>query len=242
MTDSFNNKIYKYDYFKNEFYETTVGRDPRHMAIANDIMYVANFESDNISVIDMNSFTLTGSIPGGIKTHDVVLKESNKMLYTSCYEENEIIEYSIENENRRFFKTDGKPMHLRLSGNNIIAMTYYVNGNVHTKINFIDTITGKIGTVIRIEGLASDIDFDNDNNMLYVINIVDKSIYIIDVMQKEITKKIYLGGYPESLTVGDKNIYITNSKKRQIVSIVKEGFYISKIIDIQFVPDCIKVI
>lgn len=242
LADSFNNKIYKYDYALNEFYETTVGRDPRHMAIANDTMYVANFESDNISVIDMNSFTLTGSIPAGIKTHDVVLKESNKMLYTSCYEENEVIEYSIESENKRIFKTDGKPMHLRLSNNSIIVMTYFVNGNIHTKINFIDTITGNVGKVIEIEGLASDFDFDNEQNMLYIINIVDKSLYVVDIMKKEIVKKIYIGGYPESLSIGEKNIYVTNSKKCQIASIEKEGFYISKIINLQFVPDCIKVI
>jgi len=242
LADSFNNKIYKYDYYLNEFYETTVGRDPRHMCIGNDMMYVANFESDNISIIDMSSFTLTGSIPAGIKTHDVVLSDNKKMLYTSCYEENEVIEYNTENENRKYFKTDGKPMHLFLNENSIIVMTYFVNGNVHTKINFIDLITGNIDNVIEIDGLASDFDLDKKNNMLYVINIVDKSLYIIDIIHKGILKKVYLGGYPEYLTIGGKNIYVTNSKKCQIASIEKEGFYISKIINLQFVPDCIKVI
>lgn len=242
LADSFNNKIYKFDYYLNEFRETTVGRDPRHMAINNDTIYVTNFDSDNISVIDLPSFTLTGTIPAGIKTHDIVLNEKSNVLYTSCYEENQVMVYNTENENKRFIKTVGKPMHLRLSDNNIIVMGYYVNGNVSTKINFIDTMTGNIDGVIKIEGLTSDFDLDNENNMLYTINIVDKSLYIIDGSEKKIVKRIYLGGYPECLTVGNKNIYVTNSKKNQIVSIEKEGLYISKIIDLQFVPNCIKVI
>ncbi|MDW5298921.1 MAG: hypothetical protein SA378_02105, partial [Sedimentibacter sp.] len=95
LADSYNNKIYKYNYIMNEIQETTVGRDPRHMFINNDIMYVANFESDNISVIDLSNFTLTESIPAGIKTHDIVLSEDKKKLYTTSYEENEVIEYNL---------------------------------------------------------------------------------------------------------------------------------------------------
>ena len=242
LADSFNNRIYKYDYKLDEFSETTVGRDPRHMCIKDNIMYVANFDSDNISMIDMTSFTLLGSIPSGIKTHDVILGENNKKLYTCCYEENKVMEYDIENESKRFFVTKGKPMHLFLSEDNIMVMTYFVNGNVNTKINFINIETGDNYKTLEIKGLASDFNFDKGNNMLYVINIIDKSIYIIDGLEKEIIKKIYLGGYPESVSLGERNIYVANSKKNQITVIEKEGLYISKIIDLQFTPVCINVI
>src|SRR5690554_5562104 len=66
MSDSFNNKIYKFDICSNEFSETNVGRDPRHMCVDNENMYVANFESDNISIIDLKTLDLAGSIPAGI--------------------------------------------------------------------------------------------------------------------------------------------------------------------------------
>ena len=242
LADSFNNKIYKYDLMKNEFSETTVGRDPRHMCIYESVMYVANFESDNISVIDLSTFTLTESIPAGIKTHDVAIDNNNKMLYTTCYEENMVIEYSLSNENKRYFNTDGKPMHLFLSDGSIVTMTYFTNGNIHTKINFIDIAKGKLTDVIEIEGLASDFSLDLRSKLLYVLNIEDKSLYIVDVVQKKIIKKIFLGGYPESVTFGERNIYVTNSKKNQIACIEKEGFSILRTIDLNFIPDCIRVI
>ena len=242
MADSFNNKIYKYDGKSNELSETNVGRDPRHMCLDNENIYVANFESDNISIIDLNSFALTGSIPAGIKAHDVVYSQKNNSLYTSCYEENEVVEYAIDNGLRRSFKTDGKPMHLFLLNDTIIAMTYHVNGNIHTKINFINLKDGNIEDIIIIEGLASDFLLDYENNMLYILNIVDKSLYIVNESLREIVKKVYLGGYTESVSCGGNNIYVTNSKKQQITVIEKKGYNIARSIDLQFVPDLIKVI
>ena len=242
MADSFNNKIYKYDGKSNDLSETNVGRDPRHMCLDNENIYVANFESDNISIIDLNSFALTGSIPAGIKAHDVVYSQKNNSLYTSCYEENEVVEYAIDNGLRRSFKTDGKPMHLFLLNDTIIAMTYHVNGNIHTKINFINLKDGNIEDIIIIEGLASDFLLDYENNMLYILNIVDKSLYIVNESLREIVKKVYLGGYPESVSCGGNNIYVTNSKKQQITVIEKKGYNIARSIDLQFVPDLIKVI
>lgn len=240
LADSFNNKIYKYDFRSGEFSETTVGRDPRHMYIYNGAMYVSNFDSDNVSVIDLSTFTLAESIPAGIKTHDVIVDEKNKMLYTTCYEENMVIEYSMTDENIQHFITDGKPMHLSLSNECLIVMTYFVNGNVHTKINFVDIQKSALDDVVEIEGLASD--FCMNNNIIYIINIVDKSLYIIDSIQRKIIKKIFLGGYPESISVGHKNVYVTNSKKSQIVSVDKESLTINGTIELNFVPDLIKVI
>ncbi len=241
MADSYNNKIYKYDIISDESFETNVGRDPRHMCLDNENMYVANFESDNISIIDLKSFTLTGSIPAGIKAHDVIYSEKNNSLYTSCYEENEVAEYSIDNGLRKSFKTEGKPMHLFVLNDTIIAMTYYANGNVHTKMNFINLNSTMIEDIIEMEGLCSDFLLDYENNMLYIINIEDKSLYIIDSNLREIAHKIYLGGYPESLSFGKNNIYVTNSKRQQITIINKKEHNL-RAIDLQFVPDLIKII
>jgi YVTN family beta-propeller protein len=242
LADSFNNKIYKFNYIINELSEETVGRDPRHMCIFDDNMYVANFESDNISVIDMSNFTMTESIPAGIKPHDVLYIKNNDRLYTCCYEENELIEYSMKHEMKRRFTTDGKPMHMFESDGSIILMTYFANGIIHTKINFINIEDGKIEKVIVIEGLASDFDLDLEKKLLYVINIEDKNLYIIDITKKETVKTVYLGGYPESLTVGEKYVYVTNSKKNQINAIDKNKLVIDSSINLNFTPGNIKLI
>lgn len=242
MVDSINNKIYKYDFNSSEFNEITAGRDPRHMCINNNNIYVTNFESDNISVIDNQSFTLTGSIPAGIKPHDIKFDRIKNSLYFSCYEENQIIEYNVEDCQIKCFNTDGKPMHIFVEENTIMAMTYFVNGSIYSKINFINVENQKIEDVIKIKGLASDIDYDEYNKLLYVINIEDKSIYIIDILKRIILKKIYIGGYPESLSFGKNNIYVTNSKKKQIAIIDIATLSVYKNINLEFTPDCIKTI
>ena len=242
LADSFNNKVYKFDFDLNQYEETTVGRDPRHMCKNNESIYVTNFESDNISVIDIENFSLTGSIPAGIKPHDIIFCNKNNNLYASCYEENQILQYNLNDSNKKYFNTDGKPMHIFVKENNIIAMTYCANGNIYTKINFINIETQEIEDVIKINGLASDMDLDIENSLLYLINIEDKSLYIIDIYKRNILKKIFIGGYPESLSFGSNNIYVTNSKKNQISIIDIATLSIMKNIELEFSPACIKVI
>lgn len=242
LADSHNSKIYRYNYVLNEFSDVTVGRDPRHMAVDKDNMYVANFESDNISVIDLSNFTLTESIPAGIKPHDVLYDKNNDTLYVCCYEENEIMEYSADREIIRHFTTEGKPMHMFMLEECLIVMTYFINGSVHTKINFIDIKSGKIDKIVLIEGLASDFDIDYKRQLLFLINIVDKNLYIIDIAKKEILKTIFMGGYPENLAVGTDNVYVTNSKKNRITIIESDKLTASEIIQLSFTPSCIKVI
>lgn len=240
MVDSFNNKIYKYDLDFNEQLETTAGRDPRHLFICNENIYVSNFESDNISVIDSESFSLTGSIPAGIKPHDIKFYEEDKLLYVSCYEENKIMEFDVQSGKSSYIDTDGKPMHIFIDESSIISQTYFVNGNIYSKINFINKNTHEVEHVIKIKGLSSDVDYDIKNKLLYVINIDDKSLYIIDTIKRSILKKIYIGGYPESLSHSSDNIYVTNSKKNQITIIDIQALSVLKNIGLEFSPGCIK--
>jgi YVTN family beta-propeller protein len=142
LVDSYNDKVSKFDLNLKQYEETTVGRDPRHLCVENKNIYVTNFESDNISIIDLESFTLTGSIPTGIKPHDIKISKQNNCIYISCYEENQILEYDLQGGIRKYIDTDGKPMHFFIEKNDIIAMTYFTNGNIYTKINFINILTG----------------------------------------------------------------------------------------------------
>lgn len=240
LANSYNNKTYKYDFDLNEFSEVTVGRDPRHMCLSKDNLYVTNFESDNISVIDLENYILAESIPAGIKPHDIIYSEKRDSIYISCYEENEIIEYKIKYGEMLHYKTNGKPMHIFLFNDQLIVMTYFVNGSIHTKINFLNIYSREIVDVLIIEGLASDFDLDYENDLLYMINIVDKKIYIVDINKKNILKKIFLGGYPESLSIGNESVLVTNSKKNLITLIDKKSQTAKQNINLSFTPYCIK--
>jgi DNA-binding beta-propeller fold protein YncE len=64
----------------------------------------------------------------------------------------------------------------------------------------------------------------------------------MDTEKMNIIKKIYLGGYPESLCFSKENIYVTNSKKNQIDVIEKKSLSVVNNIKLDFTPDLIKVI
>ena len=66
MADAYNDSIYRLSMSNRDNQELTVGRDPRHMALYGGCICITNFESDNISIVDADSFTLAGSIPADI--------------------------------------------------------------------------------------------------------------------------------------------------------------------------------
>lgn len=237
--DSYNNSLYRLDMSGRDNQELTVGRDPRHMAVDGGCLYVTNFESDNISIVDTDSFTLTGSVPADIKPHDIICGECGQ-LYISCYEQNKVLEYSYPEGNRRYFDTEGKPMHLAKDGNCIIAMTYFTNGSISSKINFIDIQKQKTEDIIKINGLCSAMDYDILNKKLYIVNIDDKNIYVIDTAKRSLLKMIHMGGYPEDVSCGLKRVYVTNSRKGSISFINSSTAKIEGTAELGFSPDCIK--
>lgn len=246
LTDSYNNKIYKFDMNDNNIIETYVGKDPRHMCIEMNNLYVTNFDSNNISIIDVDTLQLKASIPAGIKPHDIIYINEGDKLFVSCYEENQIIEFILPDEIKRYITIDGKPMHILIFKEKLIVMSYYTNGSIHsqvyTRIIIIDALSGLVEDTIEIIGLCSDFNIDYLTEKLFVLNIEDKDIYLIDLNSFKKEKKIHIGGYPECIDFGKKHIIITNSKKNQIIFLDRKDLTVSKTYELNFSPYSFKVL
>lgn len=239
IVDSFNGIVYKYNLNKKDLSKVTVGKDPRHIARLDKKLYVTNFESDSVSVIDIDKFYLIESVPAGIKPHDITIEQNNKKIYVASYEENLIIEFENNTKKKAFYKTDGKPIHIDKYKNRLFVLTYFLNGNVISKLNVIDIHNKSIEIPCAIKGLVTNIKYDPYFNAVYMINIEDRYLYCADLKNNETKKLLFLGGYPEDIVIGNKNIFITNSKKKSLVIIDKQSKQKEKTIHLGFSPECI---
>lgn len=239
--DSYNGLIYSYNLEKKDFKQTVVGKDPRHIAKIDNNLYITNFESDNLSVIDCKKFFLSASIPMGIKPHDIIEEVETKRIYATCYEQNYILEYDTITGERSKFKIKGKPIHMDKYEDDLYVISYHLNGNIKSKLSIIDTCNKDTKELCEIKGFVTSIKFDKKYKTLYMINIEDRFLYSYDLSLKKPCKLSYLGGYPEDIDIGQESVYITNSKKKSLTKINRKTKELTAIIDLSFIPECIKV-
>lgn len=236
ILDSFNNLMIKYDIENNEYLECYTGKDPRHICKCRDNIYVTNFESDSIAIIDDKSCTLTGSIAVSSKPHDIVAHQENNKLYIACYEENEILEYNIDSSEKKRINIGGKSMHLILFNNYLFAMAYKVNGNISSEIYIINLDNYNIEKKYLIDEMTGNFVYDEDTNMLYVLAIESGTVYSIDLNNEQIRKQVHLSGYLESIFVSKKHLYIADTNKDNITITDKAVHGQIKIIALSFSP------
>ena len=194
---------------------------------------------NSVSVIDIEKLYLIESVPAGIKPHDIVIDHCNKKVYIASYEENLIIGYENNTKKRTLYKTEGKPIHVDIYKNRLFVLTYILNGNVASTLNIIDTKNNTIKKQCEIKGLVTNIKYDPFFDSVYMINIEDRYLYCADLLKKEIKKIVFLGGYPEDIVIGNKKIFITNSKKKSLIIIDRKSRKIEDCITLGFSPECI---
>lgn len=238
IVDSFNGLVYKYDFINNKSNKIAVGKDPRHIAKLGNKLYITNFESNSISVIDINKFSLIESVPAGIKPHDIICHDNSKKIFVTCYEENQIIEYIGKTSDKTIMLTKGKPIHIQNNEDNVFVLSYILKGNVKSKLNIIDIKKRILKNSYIVEGLVTNIKYDKDNECIYMINIEDRYLYKVDLLKDKTNKACYLGGYPEDIDISDDYIYVTNSNNKSLTIINKLSGQIENIIDLLFTPEC----
>lgn len=236
ILDSFNNLLIKYDMSNNEYLECYTGKDPRHICKCGDNIYVTNFESDSIAIIDDKSCTLTGLVAVSSKPHDIIAHQEDNKLYIACYEENKILEYDIGSSEKKHLEIDGKPMHLILFDNYLFTMAYQVNGNISSEIYIINLNNYEIEKKYLIDEITSNFAYDEDTNMLYVLAIESGTVYSINLSNEQTKKQIHLNGYLENIFISKKHLHIINSSRNNITIIDKSTSQQIKNISLKFSP------
>ncbi len=240
ILDSFNNNVIKYNLENNEYLECNTGKDPRHLCKCLENIYITNFESDSISIIEADKCILTGTMTVGVKPHDIVSNIDNTKLYIACYEENQILEYDLITSDKKYFNINGKPMHLIVCDNCLFVLSYLLNDFISTELYIINLNTGKVEKTYLIKEITTNFVYDKDTNKLFILAIESGYVYTINLSTDQIKKQIHLNGYLEDLSVSNQFLYIANSNRNDILIVDKLDFkQISNII-LDFSPLYIK--
>lgn len=237
--DTNNNQIISCNLDRETVKKCQTGKNPRHLCKINNLLYVTNFESESVSIIDGEYVELVGIIKCNLKPHGIVARENK--IYVACYEEKKLLEIDVNSYVRRELSISANPLHLICGEKCIFSLSHASNGSVITEIDVIDYEKLEVIRKFIIKDYVTDFIFHKENNLILCISIENNGIYIVDLNTEDIKKQIYSKDYFEDISVNSK-IYIANSRNNQILILDKQSLKVVNSISTDFTPQYIKLL
>jgi YVTN family beta-propeller protein len=197
-------------------YAIPVGNGPMGIDYDSDNgnMYVANFYSNTVSVIDGNSNNVIATIPFASNTSpvDIAFDSANGNLYVTNYSTGTV---SVINGNtNRVIST------IFVGGNPTAIAVNYANGDVYVAdginaVRVINPITNRLVGTVSVGYGPSGIAFDSDNGNMYVANFYSNTVSVIDGNSNNVIRTIPMlldSANPSGIVYNptDKHLYVIN--------------------------------
>lgn len=178
---------------------------------SNERLYVANYNADEIVIIDTKTDTVTGTI--SVPDHPITVKVdpfTNTVLVASLAANKLTF---ISGETNRIVKsldTGTAPWGLDLDSNEHVA---YVTNRGSNYITVIDLLGQNAVARIPIGGPAQGISVDTSEHMVYTSYMEQDKVLKIDGRTNSIISTIEMGLIPQDLTIDSKTHKVYSSTK-----------------------------
>lgn len=224
-----------YDTDSNELLKTVeVGNHPAHIVFTEDEKYalVTNNEDNNVSVIDMESFTVTQTINTGKGPHGFRISADSQKAYIANMGEDtvSVLDLKTMKEEKKItvgatpvttgMTSDGKTLVVTLNGENKLAIVNLATDQVEK---------------VQVGNGPAQVYIDDNNQYAYVANqgteeTPSNSVSVVDLASKKVTATIETGkGAHGVVTSPDsKRLYVTNMYENTVSVIDTEQ---NKVID-----------
>jgi len=174
-----------------------VGTAPLGLALSENehFLYVANFKSNSISIVDTTDNTIVQTIENaGKNPRKLLVIPDTKLLYCLNWGGNDITVINTANNTvKQKIQVEMAPGDIVLSPD---KKTLYVSNNKGQSISIIDVLQGTVKGVSKLPGYPSCIGLSADNKNLLISVSDDKrednKILMMDLNKNEITGEIPL--------------------------------------------------
>ena len=197
-----------------------VGSHPSGIAIDyddnnNQLLFVANTDSDTVSVIDGTKKEIKEQFKVGHKPRDIAIHTENNIMYVSNSMSNTVNIIDLENKSIKNITTEGK-YPVGLTVNERTNLVYVANTDSNT-VSVINGTTNKVDSTIKVGNSPNGVAVDANKNLVYVTNYRDDTISVIDAIDQKNLGNINInrdfpGNGPTAIAVDSNNnlIYILN--------------------------------
>lgn len=185
-----------------------IGAHPNDISIIGKTLYVTCGEADSVILYNLENERIEFQIPTGRFPHDIILFKEKNMLFVSNIGDNSIS--VIEAESNSIVKTievESTPLKIVVSKNRhylYVCMSYLG----YDQDGYVGVISlENLKLIDRIRVGYSPVDLFEDNGYLYISNLCEGSISIVNINKMSEEKKIYVGGMPRGILKMNETIY-----------------------------------
>jgi PQQ-dependent catabolism-associated beta-propeller protein len=178
-------------------------------ASAQGTAYVSSEKDDALTMIDLATLTVKGTVPTCKRGRHIQLTPDRKIM-VACTDANaaDVIDPATGKSLRRVPLGD-EPEAFDLSPD---GKTVYVSNEDAGEASFIDAATGRKLQSIKVGQEPEGVKVSADGKTLYVTSEVASLIHVIDVASAKITSNVKVGKRPRrmALTPDGKELWVTN--------------------------------
>ncbi len=178
-------------------------------AWAQGTAYVSSEKDDALTMIDLATLTVKGTVPTCQRGRHIVVTPDRKIM-VACTDANaaDVIDPATGKSVRRIPLGD-EPEAFDLSPD---GKTIYVSNEDEGEASFIDAATGKTLQTVRVGQEPEGVKVSHDGKTLYVTSEVASLVHVIDVASARITRNVKVGQRPRrmAITPDGKELWVTN--------------------------------
>jgi len=191
-----------------------VGSNPHGVGVnpATQRIYVANMNSNNVSVIDGTTLSVIATIPVGLVPFGVGVNPSTNRIYVSNRTDNTLS--VIDGATNLVLTTIGVGTSPEDVAVNPVTNKIYVANRVSDNVTVINGLTNTVIATIPVGNFANGVSVNTATNRVYVTNFSSDSVSVINGATDTFLTTIPLpgGAQPNGVDVNSSTnrIYVTN--------------------------------
>ncbi len=212
-TNVYDNSIVKVDLRTRKVLDIApVGKYPACIRYYKSNLYIVNSDSNSVSVVEESSFSLLENIPVGEKPIDIQVDEKNDKLYIANGNGFSIDVIDLNGKRKERIKLVDNPVKLVIDDGIMYILSNVNNGLLNnSNIYVMDLETYSIKTMDNLKGIFSNMIKINGGEVIFITSMDNGYLYRMEMKEKNLLSKIYLGGMPNKLEWdGDNILFISN--------------------------------
>lgn len=235
VLQSFKNQLLCIDITTEQQKTVPVGCRPNSMCFSNDEtkIYVVNSDSNNVSVIELESLSLIGQFSAGILPEAVAQHPSEPLLaVTNIYSNDIVIIDCIKYDIISRIRIDDFPSRIVFDNHNnyFYATCWYEDGCNHGRVIKIDI--DSLNIVKEVSTGTMPCRLRLINNYIYVVSAGYDEVEIIDTVNMKIVEHYPCGRMPYDIDFDKDKAYVSNCRDSTISVIDTSNASIIEVINV----------
>lgn len=232
IANNYSNSISIFDLnSKKEVKSIYVGAHPNDCKVYKDKIYIICGDSNSLNIMDLFSMERLVNIALDGYPHSIAINKINAMAYVCNTEGNSLSIINCETDTMvKRIEIGNNPTKVLLSSDKsmlFICESNFEDSIIKGNIIFMSIETNEI--IKRVKVGLNPVDIYEDNNRLFVANLGDSTISIIDIKRDYNVENIRVKGCPISLVKYKEKIYYSDYFNGIIYSINLINLEIEKI-------------